>query len=60
MNVMFMAATATDLSTVITADMLQGVLDQILGLIPVVIPVMITFLGIRKGVSFVMSMLHSA
>lgn len=55
-----LTATAADLSTIITADMLGGVLDQIIGLLPVVVPVMITFIGIRKGVSFVLSMLHSA
>lgn len=60
MPVMFLTTTAADLSSIVTADMVGGVLNQILGLVPVVLPAMITFLGIRKGISFVMGMLHSA
>ncbi|MBR4016824.1 MAG: hypothetical protein IKK11_03320 [Oscillospiraceae bacterium] len=52
--------TAVDLSTIVTADMLGGVLDQITGLLPVVLPVMIGFIALRKGISFVIGMLHSA
>lgn len=52
--------TALMLGDIITADMVGGVLDQIIDLLPVILPVMITFLGLRKGISFVMSMLHSA
>lgn len=55
-----LTATAVDLSSIVTADMVSGVLSQIVGLLPVVLPAMITFLGIRKGISFVMGMLHSA
>lgn len=49
-----------DLSSVVTADMLQGVLTQITGLLPVVIPVMVGFIGLRKGISFLQGVLHSA
>lgn len=49
-----------DLSTVVTADMLQGVLTQITGLLPVVMPVMVGFIGLRKGISFIQGVLHSA
>lgn len=48
------------LDTVITADMLQGVLDEIVGLLPVCIPVLIGFIGLRKGIAFVQNILHSA
>ena len=48
------------LKTIITAEMLNGVLGEITGLLPVVLPVMITFIALRKGISFVMSILHSA
>ncbi len=48
------------LSTIVTADMLKGVLSEITGLLPVVIPVMISFIAIRKGIAFVQSILHSA
>ena len=48
------------LGDVITSSMLQGVLDEIVAVIPTVIPVVITFMAIRKGISFVIGMLRSA
>lgn len=48
------------LAKVITNEMLSGVLDEIVGLLPVCIPVMITFIALRKGIAFVQSILHSA
>ena len=48
------------LNTIITGEMLSGVLDEITGLLPVVLPVMITFIALRKGIAFVQSILHSA
>ena len=51
---------ASGLSSVVTADMLKGVLDEIVGLLPVVIPVMIGFIALRKGIAFLQSVLHSA
>lgn len=48
------------LKTIVTAEMLGGVLDEITGLLPVVIPVMITFIAVRKGIAFLQSVLHSA
>ena len=50
----------TVLSGVVTNSMLSGVLNEVIGLLPVVVPVMITFIGLRKGISFVQSILHSA
>ena len=55
-----LTAVAGDLSSIVTADMLGGVLDQIVGILPVVIPVMIGFIGLRKGISFLQGVLHSA
>ena len=56
-----MGETATTvLSGIVTANMLQGVLNEITGLLPVCIPVMIGFIAIRKGISFLQSILHSA
>ena len=52
--------TTTVSSSVVTAEMLKGVLNEITGLLPVVIPVMIGFIAIRKGIAFVQSILHSA
>lgn len=48
------------LDTIVTADLLGGVLDEIIGLLPVCIPVMISFIALRKGISFVSGILHSA
>lgn len=50
----------TGLSTVVTADLLNGVLDEIVALLPTVIPVMVGFIALRKGISFVQGILHSA
>ena len=47
------AAAATTLSTIITNDMLSGVLNEIVGLLP-------AFIALRKGIAFVQSILHSA
>ena len=56
-----MENTATGvLSQVVTANMLQGVLTEITSLLPIVIPVMISFIAVRKGIAFVSSILHSA
>lgn len=54
------AAATTKLSEVVTADALSGVLDEVIALLPVCIPVMIGFIGLRKGISFVQGLLHSA
>ena len=48
------------LSEVVTSGMMDGVLDEIIGLLPIVIPVLIGFIGLRKGIAFVRSILHSA
>lgn len=48
------------LSNIVTAEMCSGVLKEITGLLPIVIPVMISFIAIRKGIAFVSSILHSA
>ncbi len=48
------------LKTIVTAEMLQGVLGEITGLLPIIIPVMISFIAIRKGIAFLQSILHSA
>lgn len=48
------------LAETITATMLNGVLDEIISLLPVCLPVMISFIALRKGISFVSSILHSA
>ncbi len=39
---------------------LDGVLKEVIALLPVCIPVMITFAAIRKGIGFLSGILHSA
>jgi len=45
---------------VVTGEMLSGVLDEIVGLLPTCIPVMIGFIGLRKGIAFIRGILKSA
>lgn len=59
-SVFNVAGATTTLSTVVTADLLKGVLDEVVALLPVCIPVMIGFIALRKGISFVQGILHSA
>lgn len=54
------SAVATGLSEVVTAEMMSGVLDEVVALLPVCIPVMIGFIALRKGISFISAILHSA
>lgn len=55
------AATSTSvLAGIVTKDLLTGVLSEITALLPVCIPVMISFIAIRKGIGFVQHILHSA
>ncbi|MCD8150017.1 MAG: hypothetical protein LUE92_10770 [Clostridiales bacterium] len=48
------------MSDVVTSAMLNGVLDEIVALLPVCIPVMVSFIGLRKAIAFVRSILQSA
>lgn len=50
----------SELSSIVTSEMMQGVLTEVKGLLPVVIPVMVGFIGLRKGISFLQSVLHAA
>lgn len=57
---MLLSEGATVLSSVVTASMMNGVLNEVVGLLPVTVPVMISFIGLRKGISFIGAVLHSA
>lgn len=50
----------TQLSSVVTSQMMSGVFNEIVDLLPVCIPVMVTFIALRKGIAFVKSTLKSA
>lgn len=53
-------AAGSALLTAVQSANIGGVLDEVIGLLPTVLPVMIGFLAIRKGISFVLGMLRSA
>ena len=59
MNGLLLTSNAV-LANVVTAEMMSGVLDEVIGLLPVTIPVMITFIGLRKGIGFIGQVLHAA
>ena len=48
------------LAKVVTAEMMNGALDEVIGVLPVCLPVMIGFISIRKGISFVTGVLRAA
>lgn len=48
------------LADIVTSSMLQGVLNEITGLLPIIIPVTISFIAVRKGISFLLSTLRGA
>lgn len=50
----------TILSGIVNASMLNGVLNEITDLLPILIPVMIGFIAVRKGIAFLQNILHSA
>lgn len=52
--------TVTHLADMVTTDMLQGVLSEVLGMLPVVIPVTIGFIAVRKGLAFLFQSLRKA
>lgn len=54
------SSATTVLSAVVTSDMVSGVLNEVVALLPVILPAAIGFIAIRKGVSFVLGMLRSA
>lgn len=48
------------LSGAFTASNLSGVMNELITVIPVVVPVAISCLAVRKGISFVMGMIRQA
>lgn len=57
---MLLAAETSILKTVITADMMNGVFDEVVGVLPTAMPVMVSFIALRKGINFVQGILQSA
>ncbi len=59
---MNLLATASNsvLAQVVNQELMSGALDEVIALLPVAIPTMIGFIGIRKGIGFIRSILASA
>lgn len=57
---MYYGLLTSGLASVVTEEMLGGVLDEVVALLPVCIPVMVGFIALRKGVSFIQGVLRSA
>lgn len=48
------------LTDIVTAEMCKGVLNEVVGLLPVVVPVSIGYIALRKGLGFLFQSLRSA
>lgn len=48
------------LHTVISSIQLTGILDEVIALLPILFPVLITFIAIRKGIAFCLATLRTA
>ena len=57
-------ASTTVLSSIVTAQMISGVLNEIVQLLPIILPIilpaLIGFIAIRKGIGFLLGSLRSA
>lgn len=54
------SGTVTHLADIITPDMMTGVFSEVFGVLPVVIPAIISFIAVRKGLSFLLGALRKA
>lgn len=48
------------LDGVFTGANLSGVMNELIAVIPTVVPVAITYLGVRKAISFVLGLIKAA
>lgn len=58
--ILMTAQTGSVLAGVVTQEMMNGVFDEVVGVLPIAMPVMVQFIALRKGISFVSGILHSA
>lgn len=54
------ATTSNSVATAISGTDLSGILNEIISLLPVVLPVVVGFIGVRKGISFLIGSLRRA
>lgn len=48
------------LKEIVTAAMVSGVLNEVTGLLPIILPTAISFIAVRKGISFLIGTLRGA
>lgn len=58
--IMALASSGSTIAGAVSSSDLNGVLTEIIALLPVVIPVVIGYIGLRKGIKFLFSTLRSA
>lgn len=56
----FTAVPDLSLSSFLDADMLDGILDAVVALVPVVFGVIVGYIGLRKAIAWLQSVLHGA
>ena len=54
------ATTSSTVATAISGVDLTGILNEIISLLPVILPVVVGFIGVRKGISFLIGSLRRA
>lgn len=54
------ATTANEVATALTNVDLSIMLEEVVNLLPVLLPTIVGFLAVRKGISFLMGMLRRA
>ena len=54
------ATTSNTVATAISGTDLSGILNEIISLLPLVLPVVVGFIGVRKGISFLIGSLRRA
>lgn len=53
-------AAGSVLGSVVTAEMMNGVFDELVAVLPVAMPVMVSCMAVRKGISFLSGILRAA
>ena len=51
---------SNSVATAVNGVDMSGILNEVLSLLPVVLPILIAFLGVRKGISFLIGSLRRA
>ena len=59
MNSVPTATNRVQLNTVLSSIRLMGILDELIALLPILLPVLITFIAIRKGIAFCLATLRA-